>query len=183
MSIEDQVTGERIGHVPEDPEAEQNGHVEEDERSILLGQLRQMHQEAKSKDYKLDLEVPGFQGKMVARFKPYNISKSEKKSDILRKRMEAGEAIMLDAACDTIVDACAGIYVRVNGELKPLDDEEPVVFNARLGELLGISGATTGRKVIKALFPTEHAITAMAIKVNQWLTDVTQEVDEEFLGE
>lgn len=184
MAIEDTATGDRIGHVPEDPEAEQssNGH---DDRANLLGVLRQVHQESKAKDYKLDLEVPGMQGLMMLRFRPYNTGKAERKADALRKRMEAGEPILLDAACDTLADSCAEVFVRKSRDLKwePLDDEDPVKLDARLGELLQFSGATTPRKVVKQLFPTEQTITAMAVKVSNFLTDINQEVDEEALGE
>lgn len=182
MSVETDIPGERLGPAATDEAVEQNGSG--DDHSLLLDQLRQMHAETKSKDFKLDLEIPGFKGLVMARFKPYNLSKTERKADVLRKRMEAGDAILLDAACDTLVDACVGIFVRhtKEGEWIPLDDEEPITFEPRLGEALGFE-AKTARGVVKQLFATEQAITGMAIAVNNWLQDVTKEVDEEYLGE
>lgn len=185
MSIETEL-GDRIGHPPEDPEAtEHSGNGHEDDRSALLGHLRQIHTESKQKDYKLDLEVPGMKGLMMLRFRPYNTAKSERKADALKKRMDAGEPIMLDAACDTLADSCSDVLVRKSKDLDwaPLDDEDPIALDVRLGELLGFANATTPRKVVKELFPTEQTITAMAIRVNNWLTGAEQEADEEFLGE
>ena len=187
MSVEDPLTHERIGPPvgSGDSNGEGNGGGTADDRGALLGVLRQIHGEAKQKDYKLDVEVPGLKGLMMLRFRPYNTGKTERKADALRKRMEAGEPILLDAACDTIADSCSEVFVRKSRdeEWKSLDDEDPVKLDARFGELMQFPSANTPRKVVKELFPTEQTITAMAMQVTNWLTNAAQDSDEEFLGE
>lgn len=184
MSIETEL-GDRIGHVPDEPEQEQNGgEFFTDDRDALLGHLRAMRQEFVTADHKLDLDLPGFQGLVLARFRPYQISKSEQKSRALQQRFEKKEPMILDAACDTLIDACDQIMVRKQkgDDPFPIDDEDPIKFEARLAELFGFQG-TRAREIVKAMFPTEQSIIAMSIQVTEWLRDVTKDADEEALGE
>lgn len=158
-----------------------------DERSVLLDQVRQRRQEILSTDYYKDVDIPGYLGMLVARFRPYTASKSERHSKSLRQRVERDEPVILDVSCQTLIDACEQVMVRKGRDTEPMpiDDEVPVKFDARLAELLRIDLGPAGgaRAVVKALFPTEQAVIATAMEVDQWLRDVTREADSVVLGE
>ena len=75
------------------------------DESTLMGQLRAMREEAKADKY-LDLDIPGYKGLLVARFRPYPVAKSEAKADQLRKQM-GRRPILLQMACDSLIAACS----------------------------------------------------------------------------
>ena len=149
----------------------------------LIARLRALREEAKA-DHHLDLDIPGYEGLLVARFKPYSIAKSEAKANVLRKEMGKKRSVLLQASCDGLIDACDEVLIRKtpDADLQPVDDVTPVRFDSRLAELLGIQ-ATTAREVVVGLFPTEQSILAMNVAVSEWLQDVTRDVDEDLLGE
>lgn len=158
-------------------------HAPEMDETSLMAQLRAMREEAKGDKY-LDVDLPGYKGLLVARFRPYPVAKAEAKTDVLRKKM-GKRPILLQLACDTLTDACDEIFVRKTpaSDLVSIDDTTPVQFDSRLAEYLGIKGAATARQVVIETFPTEQAILDLSNTVGEWLKDTTAEVDEELLGE
>jgi hypothetical protein len=168
-----------------------------DDTGALLGQLKTIHDEIKQKDYHRDTEIPGYQKMLWARFKPYPVAKGGRRAKVMRKRFEDDDpAIVLDSACDTLIDACEQIMllppkfggdIGEDGEnLKPIDDESFIAFDSRLADLFNIevpSHGSKARAVVKGLFPTEQGIVGMAMELSEWLRDVTKESGEEFLGE
>jgi len=172
--------------VPGEQDPDEQGASVLDERSVLLDQVRERRQQILTTDYYKDMDIPGYIGMLVVRFRPYSASKSERHSKSLRKRVEANEPVVTDVSCQTLIDACEQIMVRKDSESDPIpiDDEVPVKFDARLAELLRMGENVQGaRAVVKALFPTEQGIIAMAMEVDQWLRDVTRDTDETLLGE
>lgn len=156
----------------------------------LLDVVAKQVNENRTRDYHKDLPIPGTGGMLVARFRPYPVSKSERSSRSLRQRVENNEPVILDVACQTLIDACEQIMVRKSQDAEPIpvDDEVPVKFDERLADLLRLSPPGTpplkrARDVVKALFPTEQAVLALATEVDGWLRDVTKEADQEALGE
>lgn len=154
-----------------------------DARMNLLASIRAKREEAKG-DHVLDIDIPGYEGMVVARFRPFPIEKTERKMAEFQK-MVGKQPVMLKAACDTLIDACEQIMIR-NGpedEPKPIDADAvpPIAFDSRLAELFGYS-ATTARQVVLGLFPTEQAIVAMNIRVSGWMQDVSSDTDRELLG-
>lgn len=171
----------------EDIDIETNSNGSTDDTSALIGQIKDIRKKIAKGDFKKDLPIPGYGNLLVARFRPYAIAKSERKSKGLRDRAERDEPFLLDASCDTLIDACEQIMVQKPGwdEPRPIDDEMPIKFDARLAELLDIELPERGgaRAVVKALFPTEQSIIATSIEVTRWLNTVSGEVNEEALGE
>jgi hypothetical protein len=169
-------------YTPVDVEDEPTAAV--DSSSTLLAHVREQRDKKLAEDHYLDVDLPGYDGLLVARFVPFPVAKSERAAPSMRKKMDKGEPILLDSACDTLINACEQIMVRKPGETDPIaiDDENPVRFDSRLAELIGLGKSETSRQVVKDLFFTEQGIIAVAMTVDTWMRDVTKEADEEFLG-
>jgi hypothetical protein len=158
------------------------------ERLSILDQLGEIRQEIKEQAEPLDLEVPGYKGLLFVRFRPFPVARTERKVEQFQRQVKKKQPIVLNSACDTLIDACEQLLVKnTDGELIPIDEDMPVGFEQRLAEMLKMPGAdqmTSARQVIKGLFPTEQSILKMASTVNEWLQgELNEEADEEFLGE
>lgn len=161
----------------------------------LIGQLRARHQEIRTKNYHLDLAVPGYDNLLWVRFRPFKVSKQAKKARSMATRFERGdESVLIDSAVQNLIDGCEQVMLlkpEFNGDkgpegenLSPIDDVEPIKFDKRLNELFDL-GVTTNRArdVILSLFPTEQGVMQMSSTLTRWLADVTREAGEELLGE
>lgn len=178
----DAIQGDTQGSGPEGArlsEEGENGPVRD-----LIGTLR-AKREALKEDHWLDLDLPGYDGLLVARFRPFPLEKQERKMAEFQKA-QGRSPILLKAACDTLIDACEQLMVRKNPGEDPVPIDEdalpPIAFDNRAAELFGFT-ATTARQVVMGLFGTEQSILAMNVRVSQWMTDVTREADEDLLGE
>lgn len=164
------------------PEGASDGEINED--GDLLATLREKRTALKE-DHSLDLDLPGYDGLLVARFRPFPLEKQEKKMAEFQ-RAQGKQPILLKAACDTLIDACEQLMVRKPGQDEPVpidpDALPPIAFDDRAAKLFKFE-AKTARQVVIGLFPTEQSILAMNIRVSNWMTDVTRETDEELLGE
>lgn len=169
-------------------------------RDNLLAQVQGLHKEAKS-DHWLDLSVPGYKNLLWLRFKPFPVERVESKMGQFQRDQKAGLPILLNNSCDTLIDACEQVFLLpgefgggtdrpVIGEkgrnLIPIDEEAspPVALDTRLESILKLDNPDkTSRGIVVALFSTEQAITAMNVRVSQWMQDVTREVNQDLLGE
>jgi hypothetical protein len=172
-------------HPPEPgPQGDPQGNGSGDERATLLATLRGKREAAKA-DHYLDLDIPGYDGLLVARFRPFPIEKTERKMAEFQRNI-GKQPVLLKAACDTLIDACEQVMVKKPDweEPRPLDDEAipPIAFDERLAQMLGYE-TSSARQVITGLFPTEQAVLSMNNKVTSWMQDVTQDVDASLLGE
>jgi hypothetical protein len=158
-----------------------NGKVS-DVDSLLRG-VRELRQEKLSADHFLDLDVPGYNGLIVARYRPYNINRSEKRSLSMRKRMERGDPVLLDSACDTLIDACDEIFFRKDGKLIKPDEGATIRYDQQLADLLEITNAPSARDVVKSVFFTDQSLINQSIAVEEWLKNAFQEVDDDLVGE
>lgn len=188
-------TGAGPSEQPLDDEEDVVAEGAEEFDGSLIGQLRARHDEIRTTKYHLDLAIPGYDNLLWVRFRPYKISKQEKKARAIARRYERGEdGVLIDSALQNLIDGCEQIMLlrsEFDGKkgpdganLKPIDDEEPIKFDQRLNEILKL-GVTTNRAhdVVLSLFPTEQGIMQMSATVTRWLADVTKEAGEEFLGE
>jgi hypothetical protein len=163
----------------------------------LISQLRARHEEIRTKQYHLDLPVPGYNNLMWVRFRPFRVAKQEKRAREIARKFERGEEVMLDASIQTLIDGCSEVMLlpqEFNGDkgdegenLKSIDDAEPIRFDARLNEVfqLGVEPPPKGRArdIVISLFPTEQGILQMSRTVTTWLNDVTKDADEAWMGE
>lgn len=167
-----------------------------DERAALLDHLRSMHKEQAERDYAKFMPLPGTGRMMWAKFVPFPVGRGTKKAKAIARRLDSDDdGVVLDASCDTLIDACQEIMLlkpKFNGEigkdgknLIPVDDEAPIRFDSRFAMImeLDLGDDKTARNVVKQFFPTEQGILDMSQSVNIWLKDVTAELDEDFLGE
>lgn len=166
------------------PQGATQGNGAADERATLLATLRKRREEAKA-DHHLDLDIPGYDGLMLARFRPFPIEKTERKMAEFQ-RLSGKQPMLLKSACDTLIDACEQIMLRKEegGEPFAIDDDAmpPIGFDQRLAELLEFK-ADSARQVVLGLFATEQAVLAMNVEVSRWMQDVTRKTDEGLLGE
>lgn len=96
-------------------------------------------------------------------------------------------------AIDTMAWLCSGLYVQPEGAEEPVmldpgDTGVPVMFDARLAEIIGMDTTETpsARAVIRRLFANnDMAIIAHAEKLNRWLQDTKADLSLEIwqLGE
>jgi len=178
------------------PPAPLQGGALEVERQSLLDQLAETRQEIKEQAKPLHLDVPGYKDQLWVRFRPYSISKTERKVRALQSGVNKKKPMLLAGACDTIIDACEQVMLlpeRFHGDigedgknLITIDDVVPVGFDQRLAQLFKVPGAdrmTEARQVVMAMFPTEQAILKMSVTVSEWLNgELNEDADEEFLG-
>jgi hypothetical protein len=164
----------------------------------LFGQIGDAIQDSK-RDQHLDLAIPGTNELLWARYRPFPVAKTEAKTDEMRRAHERGRPVMLQAACDTLVDACEQLYVLPpefegdpgnDGEnLIPIDDTIPVRFERRLVELfLKPKGIDTGhiktaREVVLSIFPTEQSIIASNVEVSTWMMNLNRRTNADAVGE
>lgn len=170
--------------MPEDMQ-DHPGEASDDERSSLLAQLGQIHTEIKTADRHLDLDIPGYGGKLFARFRPYEVAKSERKGLAMARAARQGRPVVLASAIDTITNACEQLFVRnEKHEDLPIDPVAPVMFDKRLAQMLGFDSPalTEAAHVILELFPTQQSILAFSVEIGEWLNTAVQEADQEFLG-
>lgn len=171
-------------HLAQDADAE-----EVSTKQNLLGRVREMRDETRAADHKLELDIPGYYdeslqaSRLVAVYRPYPVSKTEHKATEMRK-MIGRAPVLLKAACDTLIDSCEQVMLRNDeGKLVPIDDEQLIGYDVRLAEALGFGGkVTTARQVVVEVFPTEQAILAQSTEVTEWLQDVTRKSNEDLLG-
>jgi hypothetical protein len=167
----------------EPTQGDPQGNGDSGARATLLNQLRGKREELKG-DHYLDLDIPGYDGMLVGRFRPFPIEKSERKMREFQKLM-GKQPMLLKAACDTLIDACEQIMVRKEAGAEPVpidpDVDPPIAFDSRAADLFGFQ-ANTARQVVIGLFPTEQSIVAINVEVSRWMQTLTRDTDEELLG-
>jgi hypothetical protein len=178
-------THEDQGFAPSDDatQGDTQGNGAEGANATLLNQLRDKREALKG-DHYLDLDIPGYEGMLVGRFRPFPVEKSERKMKEFQK-LVGKQPMLLKAACDTLIDACEQLMVRkeAGAEPQPIDPEAdaPIAFDSRAAELFGFQ-ASTARQVVIGLFPTEQSIVATNVEVSRWMQTLSRDTDEELLG-
>lgn len=155
-----------------------------------LDWLRARHA-ALSEDRTLDLEVPGYEGRLVVRYGPAPWKSSERLQQAMVARLGNGRRddarALLNAQADVLIAACRDVQFRNDdGELQPLDPTgEPITFGPELAQLVGADGVESARDVLFWIFgPTgEFGVTVQAGEVLAWTQDATRTANAEFVGE
>lgn len=171
-----------------------------DARSNVLATLKERRRKAegvKSGHVTLARPIGVLEDDAVALYKYVPMDEAQRKGARLSNLPE--EVQLYYGSCDTLIMACVGIQVRVNGTLTPLDPGgEPVTFSdvQRVLTLLGWLDdldaeedaidiaryrALTARGLLLDLFGSEYAIIAEAQRVSEWMTTLKKGADEAFL--
>lgn len=124
-----------------------------------------------------DLDVPGYDGAIVVRYKWVPYEEMAKAGRKLAK-IKDDTRQQLAAAADTLVMCCESILLRVEDDLQPLAEH---FGDEALGEALGFE-AETARRAVFELFRNDYAVLQQAVEVSAWLQGESPEVDEEFAG-
>lgn len=139
-----------------------------------------------------DMDIPGYDGELVARFKRMrwealkDIAEQAEQSTVKRKE--------LNGHADVIATACEELFIKKvlpggDEELTPLRElypEEfgavPVRFDPRLSTFLDlkIEGTPTARKVVFAVFNNDLAVTALHNDLGEWMQSSKSEEDQTF---
>jgi hypothetical protein len=154
-----------------------------DDAQSLLDQIKEQREDLKSGEHRLELDVPGYNGMLVVRYKPVRWDVIEQLTKKVRKD-KSGVSKNVLASTDTIIEACEEVLLRVNGELTsiPTGQGGPVQFDSRLASALSFE-AETARQVVAGVFPNEMGVIDHNVRYSRWLRDVTKEVDDDLLGE
>ena len=165
----------------------------------VLGRLRARRDDLAA-DHRLDLDIPGYDGDLVARYRPLTAGeqtrlagKVERAERIAGNENQEGEA-QLRTAMDTIIAACVEILARQDGQLVPLaaiiGSNVPVRYDEQLAEALGITDAGSARAVLRGVFPRDKAgdvlpqpVSRHANEVALWMTRIGSDADGDLLGE
>jgi hypothetical protein len=177
-----------------------NGHSDlASERQNLINTIAVRRSEIKEATW-YDIAIPGYDNLLWARYVPYEVAKTERRFDQLRKQ-SGRSPILLKHACNTLIDSCEQLMLlpsRFEGDIghdgenliQINPDAEPLIaFDARAAELFvkGIDKSTlpgmTGTQVVLSMFPTEQSVMEQARKVNAWLNDTTVKADGILMGE
>lgn len=147
-----------------------------------LDWLRTRHAQLKA-DRTKDMEVPGYDGRVVVRYGPVPWAVITK----VRPLVDDGgtDPRTLNAANqDVLIAACRDVLVRDDaGELERVSDNGPVTFGPDLAALLGAEQAASAREVVDWLFPSEWAVAQHAGDLITWTRDAAHEDNDVLVGE
>lgn len=157
----------------------------------LLADLRKRANELREDDH-IDLEMPGWNGSLVARYRALDRAVLDPILDRAVNRKGEGTNAMADALCLAHVEVFGK---DVDGSLVSLFNDQPARFDLDLAEVLGLTPVErSARGVLLALFgaPNERAAGLLNNQFRQyaeWLngdvdgTPPTQEVVNQAVGE
>lgn len=165
-----------------------NGHGDE---NALLARLRAQHQALTEKRH-LDKALPGYS--LTVRFKAIDYELIEKIQSRAAKAVgNIGPRAYLNAAADILAQTCVGIFERTDDGLTPLNEllpqwgDEPVCFDNRLAEAVGVDAGESARQVIFNVFAVDQPETGndvvmmdLADEVVGWIKRGRGEVDGDF---
>lgn len=162
---------------------ESNGKTTNGNASSHLDWLRARHA-ALTADRSLDVEVPGYQGRLVLRCGPVPWPIVARMQRLVAAPDPQGDAL-LAAQSDILIAATREVLVRgeSGGELVPIDPSgEARRIDPRLAELLVIE-SSTARRTLLGVFPSEIALGVTAGEVLEWSQLTTADADKVLLGE
>lgn len=160
--------------------------------TTILGSLRQKRQKIGEGSEPLYLPVPGYEGRLILRFKWVDPKALSRTASSIRGIEDANEQ-MQAASADTLAAACEEVFVKVDGAelpgipkgIAPLStDGTPVTFkDSRLAYALGFTDPGNAREMVFLTYNNPYALIDQASTLVTWLEDTTRKVNEAFLGE
>lgn len=134
-------------------------------------------------DRTLDLDVPGYQGRLVVRYGKVPWRAIARAQELMTTPGRDGNG-SLYAQVDFLIAACREVFARSEeGQLLAVDPSgEPRRFDAGLASLFG-ADVTTARDTVRYVFGNDAAIALQAGEVMTWTINTDEEVVEDFMGE
>lgn len=162
-----------------------NGHAP----PPVLDSLRTMHAARTEDRRKVLMIVPGrYRSMLAARCKPVAWNDQRRK---VRKMQAQGdsEETELNYGAGVIADACEEILIRPEqgAPLQPMHEvvaefkgQEPVRFDARLAQALGIDAQGLGPvEICRLVFDNPSALNAYFAELDAWLKEATEDDEDE----
>ena len=142
----------------------------------------------------LDLPLPGYGGKLVARYRVLDGSELKELATVQRQMaLQRDKRAEIKSMCDTLSRACVGIFTPRGEDLAPLEDagmaelegiENPIRFDENLGKAVRYDAPAgvrfSVRTFIQALFVEDVALIGHFQEVDAWMTSARAEDGEAF---
>lgn len=161
-----------------------NGSGDPSAPPSVLQELRRKRDEI-SEDRRLVLEVPGYGGTLLARYKPlpYRELRRAQKRNV--KRNNADPEAEVQFGVTALVRACDSMLVRLEEDAEPVElhttveefGDEPVRYDDRLAKALGFE-ASSAAQVVRLVFKNTYAISTHYGEYDTWLA--SNETDKDF---
>lgn len=151
----------------------------------VLAQLRR-RREALQQERHIDLEVPGYDGMLLARYRPVAWERLREINERAEKTLRSNPRKDLIASADVLISACECILYREEkggDTAKVLGGDSPMRFDKRLAETMGIPEASTARQVLFGIFADDLSVTSTYVELLEWQGEGDVEVDDELVGE
>jgi hypothetical protein len=160
------------------------------EQQSIMDQLRKAREEVLAADT-LDLDVPHYRGKLVARYRVLSNEEIEKMSKRVRRQFRGDKEqahMVLAMAQDGLIESCTGLYFRDdNGDLQQLTaDGAPMVYDVNLANFLQLGELDSARQVVLEVFggpDKDMSLVDHYIRVVKWMRDTGADVTGDLLGE
>lgn len=157
---------------------------EEIDPENLLDVLRQERIEA-AEDEKL-ISVPGYDRiPLFVKYRMIDGSEIRKIGAKNRKNPNEWDRNLM-TAIDVMITAAVGIYVEVEGDIRPLtwQGAEITGYTEELAQALQMKNADTARKVVLELFHNiETYVASHSAQLQAWFAGTSNQLDRIFLGE
>lgn len=128
-----------------------------------------------------DIDVHGYGGELVVKYRLLDplVEGKEIGNRVASEWAKHPDEQRYYALVDSMIAACAGVYLRVDGKLEPIDPEgsEPILFDGRLAEGLGFEADTARKTVLGVFAGNRAAVVAHAMLLQRWFGDTTGELE------
>jgi hypothetical protein len=154
------------------------------DQETVLDELRGRRTELEPVGKTIVLEIPGYDGKLAAEYQYIGTEETELISKRVMKETKrfGHRGMTLLSSADLLIAACQRVLIRgaADQDWAPLQPA-PVRFDRSLAEAFRLP-AEEPREVVMAIFGSEHAVVEQNMKLSNWLTNTTREVDDDFFG-
>lgn len=151
-----------------------------------LDRLKEKRRKVRRAREPLKLDIPDYDGDLVAAYRVLDwpeMKALREKGNAMAATNDPGAELKVTA--DTIAAACVGFYGQGREGLVPLNElkeeygDEPVIYDDRLADALGIETKSV-RTLIFEMFPTDLSIIAHLAEISRWMESSRSEDDEDF---
>lgn len=171
--------------MPDGSDEVPEGLPEPEDSGTLLGELRKKR-EAIAEETDLYLDLPGYDGQLIAHYKRLDYDQVRKIAERAEKSKNPNR--MLFAQCDLIAEACIEILILKDGNREPLYHafpelgDEPVRFDNRLGQALGFDPEGSARRAVLGCLNNPLAVAPHHNELALWMQTAEGLEAEDFIG-
>lgn len=171
----------------ESPDATANGSGDPN----MLEHLR-ARREAIMENTTVDMDIPGYDGELVARYRRSADLWDEMKKAAKKFEKSKNPRKELLSQCDLLSMCCDGMFIRQGGTLRPLNElakeqkldlggdlDEPIGYDKRLAAFFGVD-ASTAREVVLRVFANDMAVSGHHGELYRWIESSESEDAQDF---